>query len=325
MGPLIPPSLGYHPLVKPLLFDPFPVLTQALLQWRPTARAGDPTSTGYSGRCRPWPASSLAYGSTASSGDSGGSGGTTISSSLLGWVFPPVPVSPRRWGQDLTCPQLCSLANNVIISISITLGFGQHLDFILATKPQNLTPIAQLAVCSLVISILGSVASKTSFAITLLRISDCWMRAALWAIIISMNVVMLMTIVLQFIQCAPVEKFWKPFTPGYCWDPSVFTSYTIFSSTYSGAMDILLAILPWKIILATHIRTQEKFGVAVAMSMGFLFVAAPGRKRVTIDKLTVELYSAGLVSFVKAAQIGYMQSRDATCEHGPPPFFFPWR
>ncbi len=130
--------------------------------------------------------------------------------------------------------------------------------------------MAKLGMVALIIAILGSASSKTSFAFTLLRISDSYMRVALWAIIISMNLVMGLTIVMQLAQCTPFQKNFNPFIPGTCWDPSIFTYYIIFSSTYSGAMDILLAILPWKIVMATQIRTREKFGVAVAMSMGVL-------------------------------------------------------
>jgi len=39
---------------------------------------------------------------------------------------------------------------------------------------------------------------------------------------------------------------------------------------YSGAMDILLAILPWKIVWSLTMNKKEKLGVAVAMSMGVL-------------------------------------------------------
>lgn len=35
-------------------------------------------------------------------------------------------------------------------------------------------------------------------------------------------------------------------------------------------MDICLAMLPWPIILKLQMRKKEKFGVAIAMSMGLL-------------------------------------------------------
>jgi hypothetical protein len=44
-----------------------------------------------------------------------------------------------------------------------------------------------------------------------------------------------------------------------------------FSHTaYSGAQDFVLALLPWTIVWNLQMRKKEKFGVAVAMSLGIL-------------------------------------------------------
>jgi len=37
-------------------------------------------------------------------------------------------------------------------------------------------------------------------------------------------------------------------------------------------MDLLLALLPWKIVLGLQMKKKEKLGVAVAMSMSVLWV-----------------------------------------------------
>ena len=41
-------------------------------------------------------------------------------------------------------------------------------------------------------------------------------------------------------------------------------------TAYSGVMDLVLAIIPWGIIMRLHMHTKEKIGVALAMSMGVL-------------------------------------------------------
>ncbi len=41
-------------------------------------------------------------------------------------------------------------------------------------------------------------------------------------------------------------------------------------TAYSGVMDLVLAIIPWGIIMQLHMHTEEKIGVALAMSMGVL-------------------------------------------------------
>jgi hypothetical protein len=50
----------------------------------------------------------------------------------------------------------------------------------------------------------------------------------------------------------------------------VMKNYNIFSGAYSGAMDFALALLPWKLLIGLQMRKAEKFGAAIAMSMGIL-------------------------------------------------------
>ncbi|KAI0174031.1 hypothetical protein BJ166DRAFT_574367 [Pestalotiopsis sp. NC0098] len=60
---------------------------------------------------------------------------------------------------------------------------------------------------------------------------------------------------------------------------------------WSGIMDIFLALLPWTIIPKLQMRTREKFGVAVAMSMGVF---------------------AGITGFVKCWKLQALASGDFT-------------
>lgn len=41
-------------------------------------------------------------------------------------------------------------------------------------------------------------------------------------------------------------------------------------AAYSGTADVVLALLPWKIIWNAKIRRSEKLGALFAMSMGIL-------------------------------------------------------
>ncbi|KAK1996942.1 hypothetical protein LX36DRAFT_579471 [Colletotrichum falcatum] len=154
----------------------------------------------------------------------------------------------------------------VMTSYIVSLGFGQH---VYAVPPMNLPVIGLMGNVITSTSITAAVWSKTSFAMTLLRIQDNgWMRHVIWMAIISMNILMGLNATAAWVQCTPIQKFWLPDTPGSCWDPRVATYYDIAASGYSAAMDILLAMLPWKIIWGLQMKTQEKIGVALAMSMG---------------------------------------------------------
>lgn len=80
-----------------------------------------------------------------------------------------------------------------------------------------------------------------------------------------------LSIIFWWIQCTPIERLWNHSIPGTCWPRGVKVGYDIFSGAYSGSMDITLAMLPWRIVWNLQMKKREKFGVAVAMSMGVLY------------------------------------------------------
>ncbi|EFQ35342.1 hypothetical protein CGRA01v4_13362 [Colletotrichum graminicola] len=174
------------------------------------------------------------------------------------------------WWDDyvLIASWTCLLISVALTTYIISLGFGKH---IYVVPPMNLPMISLTGNIITTTSITAAVWSKTSFAMTLLRIKEQgWTRYVIWAAIISMNVLMGLNALASWVQCTPIEKFWMRQTPGSCWDPRVATYYDIFASGYSALMDILLAMLPWPMILGLQMKIQEKIGVGIAMSMGLL-------------------------------------------------------
>ncbi|OIW31929.1 hypothetical protein CONLIGDRAFT_572094 [Coniochaeta ligniaria NRRL 30616] len=165
---------------------------------------------------------------------------------------------------------LATLAGTICTTIAIGLGFGKRgyeIPF------DNFGTLIVVGLLSVTFDIIGQAWSKTSFAITILRISEGKLRVFIWFAIISMNVLLGLGAMSFWVQCSPIEKSWNPLVPGVCWDPRVAIVYGIFASGYSGVMDLVLAILPWNIIMSLQMKTKEKIGVALAMSMG-VFAAA---------------------------------------------------
>ena len=78
-------------------------------------------------------------------------------------------------------------------------------------------------------SIIAAVWSKSSFAITLLPISDGWTRRTVWFILISVNIVFGVNATIQLVQCWPPEKIWHQTIPGTCWiSPGFVRGYNTF-------------------------------------------------------------------------------------------------
>lgn len=152
-------------------------------------------------------------------------------------------------------------------SANVAVGFGHHfVDF----NPNNLEMYGILSLLSGFFSILSSVCSKTSFAITLLRLSDGWLRVSVWIMIACMNVMMPPSAVFLFVSCTPAAKSWNHNLPGKCWPASVSVNYGIAVGAFAASCDLILALLPWRILMRVRMYRREKIGVALAMSMGVL-------------------------------------------------------
>ncbi|OIW25567.1 hypothetical protein CONLIGDRAFT_581876 [Coniochaeta ligniaria NRRL 30616] len=194
------------------------------------------------------------------------------------------------WWDDhvLVASWLAFLVDVICVSVSISLGFGKH---VFAIDTRHLPPIQILGNVSASASILAAVWSKTSFGITLLRIAEGKMKPAIWFIIMSMNLLMGVSALMPWIQCDPVSKTWNRDEPGSCWDPRVNIVYGVVAGSYSGVMDIVLALLPWSVVWNLQMKKKEKVGVAVAMSMGVF---------------------AGCTAFVKSAKIPLLTNGDFT-------------
>lgn len=114
-----------------------------------------------------------------------------------------------------------------LITYNITLGFGMHR---LDIDPANVPHIALISLVVTTVSMFAAVLSKTSFAVTLLRISKGYTKLFVWIVIVVMNVAMGLGALFQWIQCTPVRMSWDFTTPGTCWDRSTSTAYAIFAA-----------------------------------------------------------------------------------------------
>ncbi|KAL2150939.1 hypothetical protein VTH82DRAFT_6037 [Thermothelomyces myriococcoides] len=199
--------------------------------------------------------------------------------------------SRRRslWWDDgfLVAARVCITVESALLTYVTTYGYGKHIwDFdAVNDMPKILIPMNVAGT----LSVTAAIWSKTSFGITLLQITDGWIKKATWVIIITMNIAMGLSALFPWVNCAPVYKVWNMYAEGTCWDPKVMVKYNIFSGVYSACADIALALFPWKIIWGVHMHKKEKIGVGIAMSMGIL---------------------AGITGLVKVSMIPRMLSDD---------------
>lgn len=114
--------------------------------------------------------------------------------------------------------------------MSVDLGYGKHTWQIPRENLNDMYLIGQVAVT---LAICSQAWSKTSFAITLLLIGDGIhgrTRIFLWFAVVSMNLLFGMSAMFFWVDCAPLEKAWRPYIRGTCWSPNVIVTYGIFVS-----------------------------------------------------------------------------------------------
>ncbi|KAL2197354.1 hypothetical protein P885DRAFT_35112 [Corynascus similis CBS 632.67] len=154
-----------------------------------------------------------------------------------------------------------------LLTVAIHHGLGKHYEDLSDEAIANMGMFSMAAGFG---NILATCWTKTSFAITLLRISEGSMRRIIWFIIISVNLVIGSNGVIHWIQCWPVEKTWRSYVEGSCFSPDIVRNYNTAVAVFSGVMDIVLALLPWKIIWSITINRRERLGALVAMSAGII-------------------------------------------------------
>ncbi|KIH94830.1 hypothetical protein SPBR_03753 [Sporothrix brasiliensis 5110] len=189
------------------------------------------------------------------------------------------------------------IAAEVCTTIEVAYGFGQHTAAIVAATAGDdtaaditgrLNRITLTGLLTITFGICAQAWSKTSWAITLLRVASGWhrLRGFVWFALVSMNLFFAGPTLIYWLQCTPVAKAWQPLLPGTCWRPQVGIVLGIVASSYSGLMDLAFAIIPWFLLRHLQISPAEKLGVTLAMSMGVFAAIAAFIKASALPSLT---------------------------------------
>ncbi|KAK4118315.1 hypothetical protein N657DRAFT_583832 [Parathielavia appendiculata] len=133
---------------------------------------------------------------------------------------------------------------------------------------ENSFSMSKVSLASGFCSIISLAWSKTSFSLTLMRITSGWTKWVVWFTIVTVNLVLGAMAALQWLRCWPIARAWDWSLEGSCIAEGVIEAYQTFGAIYSGTMDIFLAFLPWQILWHVQMKKKEKLGVIAAMSAG---------------------------------------------------------
>lgn len=132
----------------------------------------------------------------------------------------------------------------------VELGYGKHIwDFDQANVPQWML----LSNCRTTFTVVAACWSKTSFGITLTRITDGWTKRFIYILLVSMNIFLGLSGLFPWVNCTPIKKSWSPFTEGTCWPSKTLVHYNIFS----GGRRIVVSIRPRHLHLTSFKHTRR--------------------------------------------------------------------
>lgn len=118
-------------------------------------------------------------------------------------------------------------------------GGCRHLYYLVLDKGlDGIVTVTRLFYICQPFAIMAIAVGRISVALLVLRIMvlTVWRKRFLWFSIISTFVISALNSVLLFAACSPVAAIWNPFIQSKCWDPTIMTNVTIFtSSVYSSA------------------------------------------------------------------------------------------
>jgi hypothetical protein len=115
-----------------------------------------------------------------------------------------------------------------INSYIVSIGFGRHKATI---SDDNLKTISLNTILVAAFGIMATTLSKSSFAITLHRIStNKWMKYFLIFVIVTINLSMNLVWIFGFAKCTPLKKVWDSTVPGTCWDKTKLVKFQLFAA-----------------------------------------------------------------------------------------------
>ena len=111
--------------------------------------------------------------------------------------------------------------------------------------------------------------AKVSLGLFLLRLVTVpWHRTAIWAAIIALMTVSVVTSFAFAFQCSPPNYLWDKRVEGTC--PLPITPFAVILGTACVLADVFFALFPWLFVWKLKKPMKERAVIAGSMSLGLL-------------------------------------------------------
>lgn len=93
-----------------------------------------------------------------------------------------------------------------------------------------------------------------------------------WPVLIVNAAFYMMGILVSLVSCRPARKFWEPMIEGTCFDTHTFG---FSSACVNVVLDIVILVIPQRIIWTLHMPLRRKLAVSAIFSIGVVYVTPP--------------------------------------------------
>ncbi|KAI0828783.1 hypothetical protein F5Y06DRAFT_290905 [Hypoxylon sp. FL0890] len=92
-----------------------------------------------------------------------------------------------------------------------------------------------------------------------------------WSVLVVHNLFYISMIILELAACSPFERNWNPLVPGKCINT---VGVAVGISAVNLAFDVVIFLLPQKVIWGLQMRTRRKIGISFLFAVGVLACVA---------------------------------------------------
>ncbi|KAG8208466.1 Integral membrane protein [Trichophyton interdigitale] len=179
------------------------------------------------------------------------------------------------------------IGNSTFLTISTHWGLGTHIAEL--SKEQINYTVKWVYLCEF-FSIMSPGVSRIAYASLLLGILPPikWRSRMLWTLIWIQFVVDVGTVIISFVQCRPINKFWDAGVPGHCWAPTVQQYVGFFQGSVCSAVDLVLAVFPASLLWNLNMEMKKKISLSLLMGLGIIAMIASIIKTVQLQAITAK-------------------------------------
>lgn len=111
--------------------------------------------------------------------------------------------------------------------VTVGLGYGKRFTNF---TPQRYADIVKVELIAQTFAVVAFAPTKCAVGATIMRVfPGRILHAVLWFLMITVTVIFFLCAIFDFVQCNPASHMWNPTIPAKCWNPIVYTNYSIFT------------------------------------------------------------------------------------------------